>query len=134
MTRAEAAKLLAVLAAYDRRTVGEVDVQVWATAHAETRLTDAIEAVHRHYRTSSEWLDPNRLRQAVQQLRNGRLERFDERDWTPPAEVADDPRRYVDWIRAARAAVADGEQPPVAAVGCRAMPAVEATFKRVPSA
>lgn len=135
MNRSEAAQLLAVLTAYDRRTVGETDVQVWAHALADIRLGDAVEAVHQHHRTTSEWLDPYKLRKLVSAVRAERLARHDH-ELVPPPELSEDPAAAVAWLREERARVADGWTPPTRRElverpdVTRALPGV---FRRVPS-
>jgi hypothetical protein len=134
VNHAEAGQLLAVLAAYDRRTVGDIDVQVWGKALDDVRLIDAVDAAHRHYRASSEWLDAARVRALVKRLRAERLERFDETRLVPPAEIADDPRACIAWRRDLLRRVADGEEPPALEPGRpRDMRAIEGAFRRVPS-
>lgn len=54
MKAAEVAKVLAKCAAYDQRTIGEVDVLAWLEILDTTEFTDGLEAVTRHYRTSGD--------------------------------------------------------------------------------
>lgn len=65
MNASEAAILLGLAAAYDRRTVGEADARAWADALDDIALEDAQDAVKRHYRTSTEWIMPAHVRKGV---------------------------------------------------------------------
>lgn len=58
MNRAETARLLAKVRAYDNRDVGEATVYAWHEALSDVDFADACEAVRRHYRVSREWLMP----------------------------------------------------------------------------
>lgn len=73
MNASEAAILLGVCAAYDRRTVGEIDAMAWAEALADIRLDDAKIAVVHHYRDSDRWIMPAHVRQIVKDHRRARL-------------------------------------------------------------
>lgn len=136
MNRSEAAQLLGVLAAYDRRTVGDPDVLAWACALDDLRLTDAMDAVHQHYRTSSEWLDPNHVRRLVKAVRADRLERAPH--LTPPAHLADRPEEQNEWLRRARRLIADGVDPDTVAkwgavdgTPTRALPEMGTAFHKI---
>lgn len=131
MIPSEAAQLLAYMQAYDHRTVGEADVSVWATALSDVRYADAEVAMHAHYRDSSDWLDPNRMRRLVKALRNDRLERTPMP--CPPYELANDPVGTIEWLNDWRQRIADGETPD-AIEGTRSMPAIESAFPRMPIA
>lgn len=65
MTRAEIARLLALIQAFDRRTVGESDVWAWHDVLADIRFDAAVDAVKNHYRNSREFLMPADIRQYV---------------------------------------------------------------------
>jgi hypothetical protein len=59
MKNSDAARLLARAAAYDKRTASQVEAQAWAEAipdHYE--LEDCIDALVRHFRTSTDYLMP----------------------------------------------------------------------------
>lgn len=58
MTPSETALLLALAAAYDRRTVGEADVYAWHDVLAHVPLDTAKDAVRHHYATSTRFLMP----------------------------------------------------------------------------
>lgn len=73
MTKTETALLLAQIAAFDHRTVGETDVEAWHAALDDTDYGDAQQAVIQHYRESTEWLMAAHIRAAVHRLRANRL-------------------------------------------------------------
>lgn len=75
MNRSEIAQLLAMAAAYDRRTVGEADVEAWHAALDDLRWMDARDAVIAHYRGSREWIMPADIREHVRRIRGERLYR-----------------------------------------------------------
>lgn len=54
MTPEEVVDVLSKCAAYDQRTVGEVDVMAWHEILARVELSDALDAVRRHYGESRE--------------------------------------------------------------------------------
>lgn len=58
MTRADTARLLAVIAAFDRRTVGEADVIAWSDVLGDCTPAECVDAVRAHFARSSEWLMP----------------------------------------------------------------------------
>lgn len=62
MELAEVALVLTKAAAYDRRTVGEADARAWHEVLGDVELVDALAAVARHYRDSTDWLMPAHLR------------------------------------------------------------------------
>ncbi|AVH58407.1 MULTISPECIES: zinc finger domain-containing protein [Streptomyces] len=74
MTPAEAAELLTLAAAFDRRTVGEADARAWAAALNSTPLDDdARAAVARHYAETDKWLTPAHVRQQRAKIRADRV-------------------------------------------------------------
>ena len=110
MIRTEVVRVLAHVAAYDRRTVGEADVEAWHTALADISLTDALHAVDEHYRRSRDWLMPADVRTTARRLRGSRLEHAHR---APHPDV--DPDDVAAWLAAHRQqlrAIADG--PPMA--------------------
>lgn len=72
MTPADAARILGTAAVYDRRTVGELDARAWADALDDLDPCDCADAVRRHYRDSTAWLMPARVRELVTVLRRER--------------------------------------------------------------
>ncbi|WP_327047270.1 hypothetical protein OG320_05095 [Microbispora sp. NBC_01189] len=106
MNPSEAAVLLGIAAAFDRRTVGEVDARAWAEALADVALDDARAAVVEHYRESARWLMPADVRTRVKAMRRARLER--EVLPAPPAELCDDVKGYKAALDRRIAQIADG--------------------------
>jgi hypothetical protein len=130
MNRPEAATLLALCSAYDRRTVGDSDVMAWADALDDIRLADATEAVKGHYRNSREWLMPSDVRAAVRRLR-------DERIGNAAIPPEPDGWDWLDWTRHVRKVLGDGgtvedAMRPEHLLKPRDMSAIESTFRRVP--
>ncbi|MDK0520359.1 hypothetical protein [Streptomyces sp. ML-6] len=74
MTPADAAELLTLAAAFDRRTVGEADSRAWAAALHQTPYDDdARAAVARHYSETDKWLTPAHVRQQRATIRRERV-------------------------------------------------------------
>ncbi|WP_405204394.1 hypothetical protein OG795_15295 [[Kitasatospora] papulosa] len=74
MTPADAAELLTLAAAFDRRTVGESDARAWAAAlNAMPLDDDARAAVARHYADTDAWLTPAHVRQQRAKIRAARI-------------------------------------------------------------
>lgn len=59
--------LLSVIAAYDRRQVGEGDLAAWAEASRRAGWTfqAAVDAVHSHFADSSAWLMPGHVTERI---------------------------------------------------------------------
>lgn len=86
MTKTETAQLLTLVAAFDRRTLGEADVEAWHLIVADLEPNDCMEAVRGHYMTETRWLMPADVRTralAAQRRREGQR-RVTERE----AEIA----------------------------------------------
>lgn len=97
MTRSEIAKILALAAARDRRTVGRADVAAWTTDLAGITYDEAEEAVSRHFRETTDWLMPAHIIAHVKDIRAEAMRRR-------PHEVRALPSRWEpDEQRAARA-------------------------------
>lgn len=73
MTPADAAEVLGVAAAFDRRTVGRADAEAWADTLADVRLEDAIQAVKNHYANSREFIYPSDVLAIVKTIRKERV-------------------------------------------------------------
>jgi hypothetical protein len=101
MTPGDAARVLAACALYDNRTVGKADAAAWFHTIGDLPIEDALEAVARHYRDSTDRMMPAHVRRIVREIR-------DERDRANPHEVRALPSRFEDdlgrEIRAARGA------------------------------
>src|SRR6266498_864439 len=75
MTPGDVARVLTKAAAYDQRTIGEADVLAWHEILAPYELVDALEAVTRHYRDSTERVMPAQLRKLTITTRDERHSR-----------------------------------------------------------
>lgn len=110
MKRSEVAALLTMMAAYDRRTIGEADVIAWHAALDGHVLPGiAREAIIRHYRRSSDWLDPARLLAEAKVIRKERLDVAGAPDFPPGLSRADE----VVWRSVWTAAVLNQADDPV---------------------
>lgn len=65
MTRSEAARLLAVAAGIDQRTIGDADVQAWQMVLNDIDLDAAISALRDHYRATTRRVMPADIVQRV---------------------------------------------------------------------
>lgn len=93
MTPTEVSQVLAKAAAFDQRTVGEADIFAWMEAVGDVDLDDALAAVTRHYRESTDFLRPAHLREQVRAIRNERAaQRHSEALELPSRFEADDIR------------------------------------------
>lgn len=101
MKRSEVAALLTMMAAYDRRTIGEADVIAWHAA-LDGHVTPGIarEAITRHYRRSSDWLDPARLLTAAREIRRERIATAGQPDYPPGLTYAEELNWRAAWLRA----------------------------------
>ncbi|TDD97589.1 zinc finger domain-containing protein [Actinomadura rubrisoli] len=92
MTDDEVVDLLTLMASFDRRTVGDADVDAWLMAVGDLPFADAKVAVVKHYRESREWLMPADVRRAVRAIREERIKVRPLPAPTPDEAV--DPRVY----------------------------------------
>lgn len=74
MTPGDAARVLAACALFDNRKVrddeeGERLAEAWYAVIGDLDLRDALEAVRRHYRDSTEWIMPAHVRKGVAQIK-----------------------------------------------------------------
>lgn len=79
MTPADIARVLAKAAAFDSRTVGEADILAWFEALGDLDVDDALAAVTRHYRESTDWLKPAHVRRIVGEIARERRRAVRER-------------------------------------------------------
>lgn len=108
VTPGDAARLLALAAAYDRRTIGEADAVAWADVLADLDVADCAQAIREHYTISTDWIMPAHVRRIVRRLRAERITR-DPED-VPDADPNDVPA-YLEALRAGRKRRADGDRP-----------------------
>ena len=103
----ETAELLAVIASFDRRTVGETDVRAWQLALSEVRAVDAQQVVVDHYRDSRDWIMPSDIRHGVAAMRRARLVGLPSTDRLVADVGFDDPAWHV-LRKERREAIANG--------------------------
>lgn len=65
MTRGDVARLLAYMAAFDKRTLGDADVLAWHDAIGDLDFEPARLAVRDWYRENEGWVMPAHIRTAV---------------------------------------------------------------------
>jgi hypothetical protein len=99
--KSEVATILAKIAAYDRRTVGEADVEAWAEAlDGLVTVQDAMTAVRDHFRESSEWIMPVDIIKRSRGIRSLRINLAGAPDY-PPGLTWEQERRWLkEWHRA----------------------------------
>jgi hypothetical protein len=73
MNRADTAELLALCAAFDRRTVGKADVVAWQKLLAHYAYEDAEAAVNEHYSSEHRWIMPADVIRIVRRIRAQRI-------------------------------------------------------------
>lgn len=83
MNHSETVKLLALMAAMDRRTVGDAEVMAWQGVLSDVDFEDAAEAVRRHYRESDEYLMPVHVRRGADAVRRAREAAASATPWAP---------------------------------------------------
>jgi hypothetical protein len=83
VNRAETARLLAAIAAFNNRTIGEADVEAWQSVLPDVEYADALEAVKRHYAEHTEWLMPAHVRRNVRDIVQERFVMAQSTGWAP---------------------------------------------------
>lgn len=68
----ETARALGLAQAFDRRTVGEMDVRAWQAILADADVADVLEAIQQHYAVETEWIMPAHIRRAVAEMNRKR--------------------------------------------------------------
>lgn len=119
MNPSEAATILAKMAAYDQRTVGEADALAWAEAlDGQVTVSAALEAVTAHYRKSRDRMMPVDVILAVREARGAILRRMGAAD--PPIGLGHEGNRkwHAAYIEAAVAT--NGDRRAAHAAGDRA--------------
>lgn len=78
MDHDDIADLLAVIAANDKRTVGEMDIALWLQMIGQLAKDDAVEAIMAHFAEYPDvWLTPGHVTQRVKAMVRDRIERMD---------------------------------------------------------
>jgi hypothetical protein len=106
MTLDETIDLLTAAAAFDQRTVGQADAMAWHAAVGDLDFGDAQAAMIGHYRDTRDRVMPADIRKRVKAIRRDRLDRAIVT--APDPELADDPGRYRDALKAQVRQIADG--------------------------
>lgn len=108
MNPSDAAELLTLAAAFDRRTIGKADAIAWADALTGLDPNDCAEAIRAHFRDSTDYLMPAHVRRGVRKIRADRVRAADSSLLDPhdvdPADVGG----YLAARRARIAAIASG--------------------------
>ncbi len=101
MTPLEVATLLAVIASFDQRTVGESDVIAWREVAIEQRWTLALarRAVIQHHGVEDERIKPSHITRRIEAARKAVVAALPQDDLAPPQELANDPRAEIAWLR-----------------------------------
>jgi len=108
---AEAAALLTVAAAFDNRKPDEDAARAWSMALDGLRFHDCRDAIVAHYRTSSEWLMPQKIRAEVKRIRDKRIADYGPIP-IPHGFDPDDTGAYERHLREMRQRIGDGEDVP----------------------
>lgn len=97
MTRAEVLALLANMRAVDNRNFDEATVSVWHKVLVDVAIDDALEAVTRHYRSSSDYVMPIHVMRLAWVVAAERHElEASQRDDDPTPAIDDRPARADD--------------------------------------
>ena len=113
MNRSETATLLAKIAAFDRRTIGEADVLAWHEILEPYPLAQCMEAVRRYFTETSDWCMPAEIVRRVKEERSERLRWAGTITANPAAyDDSNDPDAYQRELRAVVDAVASGRISP----------------------
>ena len=114
MNLEETAVLLGAVAAYDRRHVGESDVESWQRILADVSYPDALDAITDYFANATDgYLKPGHVVAYVKRLRKARLDAC-EPGWLLLALTADpdDVPRWIEQRRVLHALVAGGHVSP----------------------
>jgi hypothetical protein len=111
VTPADAAELLALIAAFDRRTIGEADARAWSAALRDIPLDDDTRtAVADHYGVTNEWMKPAHVKQLRARIREARIGAAHP-VYEPPQGDYETGAEFTERRRAQLAAAADGTLP-----------------------
>lgn len=107
MDRNEVVDILTLIAARDRRTVGQADVAAWLEDIGDLTFEDARAAVARYYRESREWIMPADVRRLVRTIRAERIAVAP----IPAPDAAMSEKGYRQALRAIVRRIGDGKTP-----------------------
>ena len=68
----ETARALGLAQAFDRRTVGEMDVRSWQLILADVSAADTMEAIRQHYAEETDWIMPAHIRRFCRDVERAR--------------------------------------------------------------
>jgi hypothetical protein len=83
MNLKETNQALALAQAFDRRTVGEMDVRAWHSVLGDLDAADVMEAVRHHYASETDWIMPGHVRRIAMQLVEARARAALSTGWAP---------------------------------------------------
>lgn len=128
MNQNEVVALLAMIAAYDQRTVGETDVLAWKTIADSEGWTYPLarRAVIEHHRRGGDRprIKPGHITDTITNARALIRKQVFVRDLVPPRDLAENPRAELEWRRKHIAEVT--ERALTAWAEDRPLPAIEA--------
>ncbi len=107
MTPAEAQILLSMCATVDNRKPDADAAKAWAAMLGDLPIEDCRLAVIEHYRSSTDWLMPAQVRTIARRIRSKRI--AEHPAVLPPADMADDPGREIEWRRELNRRIGSGE-------------------------
>lgn len=100
MTEDDVIDLLSVITAYDKRNTGASEINAWAEAARRGRWTlhEAVEAVHEHFASSTEYLMPGHVNQRLRAARSQPPRSTALPQATPQVAEDDHVRRVAQWL------------------------------------
>lgn len=132
MTPAEAAAVLGWAAAIDGREESEIAAEAWASAlNPRLSIADAKWIITDHYSRETWKVMPAHINEKYRQVRYDRTK--DMKTPEPPEELEGNPARELEWQRAYRTAIGDGQKEAQAdATACRAVSVTRAQIEAAP--
>lgn len=118
MSPEEVRDLLKSVAARDNRRVLPETIAAWLEDLSDLDLFDAREAVHRHFRDSTDWIMPAHIRRHVKAIRAERLVNSGPlvAEGLHALDPVDTPAAYRNAMNAITRTVGDGQPPPFRAI------------------
>lgn len=109
--------VLTLCAAYDRRTVGEFDIQAWLDALTIAGVTsrdDALQAVRMHHAGTTDWCKPSHVAAIVRSIRDARFRNVTDSELMAGVDESTPGLQWVAILRSRKAQIADGATIPQA--------------------